>query len=74
MARLVGTRTFAVGDSFTLGDIAVGTAMGYLSVRFPALDWRSRFPGLATYCAELEARPSFKATVPVPQIISDRVM
>ncbi len=34
MARLVAGRTFAVGDQFGLGDIAVGTAMGYLRVRF----------------------------------------
>ena len=31
MARLIADRTFAVGNKFGLGDIAVGTALGYLS-------------------------------------------
>jgi glutathione S-transferase len=74
MARLVGTRGFAVGDRFTLGDIAAGTAMGYLGLRFPALDWPGRYPDLAAYCARLEARLSFQGSVPVPQTITDRVM
>jgi glutathione S-transferase len=74
MARLVATRTFAVGDQFSLGDIAVGTAMGYLAVRFPEFEWRGRYPSLAAYCAILEQRPSFQASVPVPQVIADRVM
>jgi glutathione S-transferase len=47
MARLVGDRTFAVGNEFSLGDIAVGTALGYLSVRFPEFDWRNQYPNPA---------------------------
>jgi glutathione S-transferase len=74
MARLVGTRTFAVGNEFSLGDIAVGTALGYLLVRFPEFDWRSQYPNLAAFSARVEARPSFAATVPVPQKISDKVV
>jgi glutathione S-transferase len=74
MARLIGRRTWAVGEQFSLGDIAVGTAMGYLAVRDPGTDWRGRYPDLALYCAGLEQRPSFQASRPVPQVISDRVM
>ena len=74
MARLVGDRTFAVGDAFGLGDIAVGTALGYLLVRFPEFDWRSQYPGLAAFSARIEARPSFANTVPVRQVILDRVV
>ena len=37
MARLVGQRQWAVGEAFSLGDIAVGTAVGYLSMRFQDL-------------------------------------
>jgi glutathione S-transferase len=74
MARLVGDRTFAVGREFSLGDIAVGTALGYLSVRFPEFDWRSQYPNLAVFSARVEARPSFASTVPVPQKISDKVV
>jgi glutathione S-transferase len=74
MARLVGDRTFAVGETFGLGDIAVGTALGYLAVRFAEFAWRSQYPNLASYSASLERRPSFATTVPVPQTISDKVV
>ena len=74
MARLVADRSFAVGDQFGLGDIAVGTALGYLLVRFPEFDWRSQYPNLAGFSARIEARPSFANTVPVRQVISDKVV
>jgi glutathione S-transferase len=74
MANLVGERTFAVGREFGLGDIAVGTALGYLGVRFPEFDWRSQFPNLAIFSARTERRPSFASTIPVPQKISDKVV
>lgn len=63
-----------VGERFGLADIAAGTVLGYLAVRFPELDWRTRHPALAGLSARLEGRPSFRATVPVPQVISDRVV
>jgi len=74
MARLVGDRTFVVGDQFGLGDIAAGTALGYLLVRFPEFDWRSQYPDLAAFSARIEARSSFANTVPVRQVISDKVV
>lgn len=74
MARLVGTRTWAVGDGFSLGDIAVATATAYLSVRLSEFAWRERHPGLAAYCDRIEQRASFAATQPVPQTISDKVV
>lgn len=63
-----------VGDSFGLADIAAGTVLGYLAVRFPEFDWRGRHAALARLSARLEERPSFRATVPVPQVIGDRVV
>jgi glutathione S-transferase len=74
MARLVGKRSWAVGDCFSLGDIAVGTAMAYVSLRFPELAWRRLHPDLAQFCERIEERPSFKDTVPVTQTITDKVM
>jgi glutathione S-transferase len=74
MARLVADNSFAVGREFSLGDIAVGTALGYLSVRFPEFDWRGPHPNLACFCARIEQRPSFALTVPVPQTITDKVV
>jgi glutathione S-transferase len=74
MARLVGERHFAVGDRFSLGDIAVGTALAYLLVRFPEFDWRGQYPNLAAFSDRLEQRASFASTYPVPQKISDKVV
>lgn len=74
MAKIVGSRPFAVGEQFGLGDIAVGTAVGYLSVRFQDLPWRSLYPDMALFSDRLEARPSFKNSVPYAQTITDKVM
>ena len=71
--RLVGPGPFAVGERFSLGDIAAGTAAGYVSVRFAEIDWRAWCPNLAALSSRLEERPSFRASVPVPQVIRDRV-
>ncbi len=74
IARLVGNREFAAGDKFGLGDIAAATVVGYMSVRWPTIDWKAAYPNLAEYSARMEARPSFKNSVPYPQKISDKVM
>ncbi len=74
IARLIGDRTFAVGDRFGHGDIAAGTVLGYLGIRFAEFDWRTLHPNLAAYAAALETRPSFAASVPVPQTILDKVV
>jgi glutathione S-transferase len=63
-----------VGGRFGLADIAAGTALRYLAVRFAEFDWPARHPALAALSARLEARPSFAATVPVPQAITETVV
>ena len=74
MARLVGSQTWAVGACFTLGDIAVGTAVGYLSVRFQELPWRTMYPNLAIFSDRLAQRSSFQESVPYAQTIQDNVV
>ena len=74
IAQRIGTREFAVGSRFGLGDIAAATVAGYLSVRYREYDWRARFPNLAAYGDRMEERPSFAATRPVPQKITDKVV
>lgn len=65
---------FLAGGRFGLADIAAGTALRYLAVRFPEFDWAALYPKLAAMSARLEARPSFAATVPVPQSITEKVV
>ena len=74
MARLVGEGDWAVGDRFSLGDIAAGTLVGYMTVRFPELPWRTQYPNLAALSDRLEQRPSFKNSVPYAQKISDKIV
>jgi glutathione S-transferase len=74
LARRAEGRRFLVGDRFGLADIATGSVLGYLSVRFPELDWRGRHPALAHYTDMLFERPSFRATTPYPQQIRDAVI
>ena len=74
LSRIAGDREWMVGDSFGLADIATGTVLRYLDVRFPEHPWRSQYPNLVALSARLESRPSFAATVPVPQVISDKVV
>lgn len=69
-----GGRDWLVGGRFGLADIAAGAVLGYLAVRFAEHPWRGAHPALARLSDRLEERPSFRATVPAPQGIKDRVV
>lgn len=56
--------TFCAGNHYTLGDVAVGCALGWLSFRFPDIGWREDYPNLAKLYDRLAERPSFKETAP----------
>lgn len=49
---------------FSIGQLTLGCALGYLDYRFDALGWRSSAPALASWFETLHARPSFAATEP----------
>lgn len=65
MSEELGQQNWCAGESFTLADIAVGCALGYLEFRFPELDWRRAHPNLSELFDRLMQRPTFKDTVPV---------
>jgi glutathione S-transferase len=64
MSQGLGEKSFATGNSFTLADVAIGCALGYLDFRFPQIDWRSDYANLAKLQEKLAARPSFAETAP----------
>lgn len=64
MSAGLGETPFCAGNHFTLADIAVGCALGWLSFRFPEIDWRGEYPNLAKLYDKLAERPSFQETVP----------
>ena len=74
IARVVGEREYAVGDRFGIADIAAGSVLGYIEVRFRELDWRGLYPALGRYMDGLMRRTSFQDTVPYPQTITAAVV
>ena len=64
MSLGLGDKPFCSGIHFTLSDVAVGCALGYLDFRFAALDWRARHPNLARLAEKLAQRQSFIDTAP----------
>jgi glutathione S-transferase len=64
MSQGLGEKPFCAGNQFTLADVAVGCALGYLDFRFPQIDWRDEYPNLKKLHEKLAARQSFIDTQP----------
>jgi glutathione S-transferase len=60
----LGESPFCKGNHYTLADVAVGCALGWIAFRFPEIDWRTDYPNLAKLFDKLSERQSFKDTVP----------
>ena len=60
----LGDKAYCVGTHFSLADIAVGCALGYLDFRFPENPWRQDYPNLSRLADKLGARQSFIDTAP----------
>lgn len=65
MAHGLGDKPFCHGIHFSLADVAVGCALGYLDFRFPDIDWRTPYPSLAKLYEKLALRQSFIDSAPV---------
>jgi glutathione S-transferase len=64
MSQGLGEKAWCSGNHFSLSDIAVGCALGYLDFRFAEIDWRGDYPNLSRLAAKLATRPSFVDTLP----------
>jgi glutathione S-transferase len=64
MSKGLAEKSWCMGTHFSLADVAVGCALGYLDFRFPAIDWRSRHGNLARLSDKLGTRQSFIDTRP----------
>jgi glutathione S-transferase len=64
MSQGLGEKPWCHGNAFTLADVAVGSALGYLDFRFAHIDWRTSYPNLHKLYDKLAARPSFVDTAP----------
>ena len=52
----MATKTWAMGDPFTMADCAAAPALNYANIAVP---FGERFPHAAAYLARLKGRPSF---------------
>ena len=64
MSQGLGERAYCAGTHFSLADVAVGCALGYLDFRFPEIAWRDSYPNLAKLSEKLATRASFADTKP----------
>lgn len=65
MSRQLGDKSYCHENTYSLADIAVGCALGWLSFRFEHIDWRSEYENLSRLFDRLSERPSFQETAPV---------
>ena len=64
MSKGLGDKPFCSGIHLSLSDIAVGCTLGWVSYRFPQIDWRAEHPNLGRLYDKLLQRPSFADTQP----------
>lgn len=64
MSNGLGDAAFCSGTHLTLADISVACALGWISFRFPEIDWRGEYANLAKLFDKLSERASFKDTLP----------
>jgi len=64
MSEELGNRTWCSGDHYSLADIAVGCALGYLDMRLPDTQWRRDYPNLEKLAQKLNKRLSFVDSAP----------
>ena len=64
MSTGLADKPYCSGVHFSLSDVAVGCALGYLDFRFPQVAWRDAYPNLVKLNDKLLLRPSFVETAP----------
>lgn len=63
MAEQLGENYWCMGTHFSLADVTVGCALGYLAFRFAEIDWQEKHPNLARLYEQLMQRPSFADSI-----------
>jgi len=64
MSSGLADKPWCADGKYSLADISVGCALGYLDFRFAQLGWRAQFSNLARHAEKLFTRQSFVDTMP----------
>ncbi len=64
MSLGLGESPWCNGTSYSLADISVGCALGWIAFRFPDIPWRTDHPNLNRLFDKLSERASFRETAP----------
>ena len=64
MSQGLADKSYCSGAHFSLSDVAVGCALGYLDFRFPSIQWRNTYPNLDKLHEKLMQRQSFIDSLP----------
>lgn len=65
IAQELGDKPWCHGDRYSLADIAVGSALGWVDFRRPAgLDWRAEYANLVRHYDKLMERAAFSESAP----------
>lgn len=64
MDKSLGEHAYCMGINYSLADVAVGCALGYLDLRFADIDWRAGHANLSRLYEKLMTRASFTDTAP----------
>lgn len=64
MSEELDDKSFCMGTHISMADLALGTALGYLSFRFPEIAWQADHPNLSKLYDKLMQRPAFADTLP----------
>ena len=64
MSGELADNSWCMGTHFSLADVAIGCALGYLVFRFPEIDWQEKHPNLARLYDKLMRRRAFLDTIP----------
>lgn len=64
MSQGLAGKPWCANNHYSLADVAVGCALGYLDFRMPELEWREKYPNIDKHFAKLSQRQSFIDTIP----------
>lgn len=65
-SKELAEQPWCAGPAYSIADIALASALGYLDLRFNEVNWRTTHPNLAVWSEKIFARPAFLQTLPPP--------